>query len=106
MKRVVRRVVWEISRQDLAGVQSHIHGLGLDDPLELRADSQGMHGRAKATRAAGTNLKTVQQGQGRKSNVVCWVSIDGKDRYCIRYISVFFYIDFTLNARHRYGADA
>lgn len=69
----------------LAGVQSHIHGPGLADRLEPRADSQGMVGWAKATKAASMILKMVQQGQGRKSDVVCWVSIDGKDRYCTEY---------------------
>ncbi|KAK0234004.1 TIP49 C-terminus-domain-containing protein [Armillaria fumosa] len=44
------------------GVHSHIHGLGLDDRLEPRANSQGMVGQAKA-RKAGMILKMVQEGR-------------------------------------------
>lgn len=45
------------------GAHSHIHGLGLDDQLEPRANSQGMVGQAKARKAAGMILKMVQEGR-------------------------------------------
>jgi RuvB-like protein 2 len=45
------------------GAHSHIHGLGLDDRLEPRANSQGMVGQAKARKAAGMILKMVQEGR-------------------------------------------
>jgi len=46
-----------------AGAHSHIHGLGLDDRLEPRENSQGMVGQAKARKAAGMILKMVQEGR-------------------------------------------
>jgi RuvB-like protein 2 len=45
------------------GAHSHIRGLGLDDRLEPRANSQGMVGQAKARKAAGMVLKMVQEGR-------------------------------------------
>jgi hypothetical protein len=47
----------------LPGAHSHIRGLGLDDRLEPRANSQGMVGQAKARKAAGMILKMVQEGR-------------------------------------------
>lgn len=47
----------------ITGVHSHIHGLGLDDRMEPRANSQGMVGQAKARKAAGMILKMVQEGK-------------------------------------------
>jgi RuvB-like protein 2 len=46
-----------------AGAHSHIHGLGLDDRLEPRPNSQGMVGQIKARKAAGLILKMVQEGR-------------------------------------------
>lgn len=45
------------------GAHSHIRGLGLDDRLEPRANSQGMVGQAKARKAAGMVIKMVQEGR-------------------------------------------
>jgi len=45
------------------GAHSHIRGLGLDDRLEPRANSQGLVGQAKARKAAGMILKMVQEGK-------------------------------------------
>ena len=45
------------------GAHSHIRGLGLDENLEPRANSQGMVGQAKARKAAGMILKMVQEGR-------------------------------------------
>lgn len=45
------------------GAHSHIRGLGLDDRLEPRANSQGMVGQGKARKAAGMILKMVQEGR-------------------------------------------
>ena len=47
----------------LQGAHSHIRGLGLDDRLEPRGNSQGMVGQAKARKAAGMILKMVQEGR-------------------------------------------
>jgi len=45
------------------GAHSHIHGLGLDDQLQPRANSQGMVGQIKARKAAGLILRMVQDGR-------------------------------------------
>ena len=45
------------------GPHSHIQGLGLDDRLEPRTNSQGMVGQGKARKAAGMVLKMVQEGK-------------------------------------------
>ena len=45
------------------GAHSHIRGLGLDDRLEPRANSQGLVGQAKARKAAGVILRMVQEGK-------------------------------------------
>ncbi|OJA09392.1 hypothetical protein AZE42_06825 [Rhizopogon vesiculosus] len=53
----------EITKMERIGAHSHIRGLGLDDRLEPRANSQGMVGQAKARKAAGMVLKMVQEGR-------------------------------------------
>ncbi|KAF9266594.1 DNA helicase [Marasmius fiardii PR-910] len=53
----------DITKMERIGVHSHIQGLGLDDRLEPRANSQGMVGQAKARKAAGMILKMVQEGR-------------------------------------------
>ena len=55
----------QISESDTisAGAHSHIRGLGLDDRLEPRANSQGLVGQAKARKAAGMILRMVQEGK-------------------------------------------
>ena len=45
------------------GAHSHIRGLGLDDRLEPRQNSQGLVGQGKARKAAGMILKLVQEGK-------------------------------------------
>lgn len=45
------------------GAHSHIRGLGLDERLEPRANSDGMVGQGKARKAAGMILKMVQEGR-------------------------------------------
>jgi RuvB-like protein 2 len=45
------------------GAHSHIRGLGLDDRLEPRANSQGLVGQAKARKVAGMLLRMVQEGK-------------------------------------------
>ena len=47
----------------LSGAHSHVRGLGLDDRLEPRENSQGMVGQGKARKAAGMVLKMVQEGR-------------------------------------------
>ncbi|KAF4612434.1 hypothetical protein D9613_004370 [Agrocybe pediades] len=53
----------DITKMERIGVHSHIRGLGLDDRLEPRANSQGLVGQAKARKAAGMILKMVQEGK-------------------------------------------
>ncbi|KAG1902632.1 TIP49-domain-containing protein [Suillus fuscotomentosus] len=53
----------EITKMERIGAHSHIRGLGLDDRLEPRANSQGMVGQAKARKAAGMVIKMVQEGR-------------------------------------------
>ncbi|KAF8971870.1 DNA helicase [Flammula alnicola] len=53
----------DITKMERIGAHSHIHGLGLDDRLEPRANSQGLVGQAKARKAAGMILKMVQEGK-------------------------------------------
>ena len=45
------------------GAHSHVRGLGLDDRMEPRENSQGMVGQAKARKAAGMILKMVKEGR-------------------------------------------
>ncbi|KAI0030532.1 TIP49 C-terminus-domain-containing protein, partial [Vararia minispora EC-137] len=53
----------DITKMERIGAHSHIRGLGLDDRLEPRVNSQGMVGQAKARKAAGMILKMVQEGK-------------------------------------------
>ncbi|THH26506.1 hypothetical protein EUX98_g7683 [Antrodiella citrinella] len=53
----------DITKMERIGAHSHIRGLGLDDRLEPRANSQGMVGQAKARKAAGMILRLVQEGR-------------------------------------------
>ncbi|KAI0728402.1 DNA helicase [Fomitopsis betulina] len=53
----------DITKMERIGAHSHIRGLGLDDRLEPRANSQGMVGQAKARKAAGMILRMVQEGR-------------------------------------------
>ncbi|KAJ8502597.1 hypothetical protein ONZ45_g9107 [Pleurotus djamor] len=53
----------DITKMERIGAHSHIRGLGLDERLEPRANSQGMVGQAKARKAAGMILKMVQEGR-------------------------------------------
>ncbi|KJA28312.1 hypothetical protein HYPSUDRAFT_129234 [Hypholoma sublateritium FD-334 SS-4] len=53
----------DITKMERIGAHSHVHGLGLDDRLEPRANSQGLVGQAKARKAAGMILKMVQEGK-------------------------------------------
>lgn len=65
MERIGKANIWSFFKQLILtlGAHSHIHGLGLDDRLEPRANSQGMVGQAKARKAAGMILKMVQEGR-------------------------------------------
>ncbi|GBE77360.1 TIP49-domain-containing protein [Sparassis latifolia] len=53
----------DITKMERIGAHSHIRGLGLDDRLEPRENSEGMVGQAKARKAAGMILKMVQEGR-------------------------------------------
>lgn len=68
MERIGRYIAENCSSNQLIsdsyiGAHSHIRGLGLDDRLEPRGNSQGMVGQAKARKAAGMILKMVQEGR-------------------------------------------
>ncbi|KAF9069198.1 TIP49 C-terminus-domain-containing protein [Rhodocollybia butyracea] len=49
----------EATRMERIGVHSHITGLGLDDRLEPRPNSQGMVGQLRARKAAGVILRML-----------------------------------------------
>ncbi|KAG6848052.1 RuvB-like protein 2 [Arthromyces matolae] len=53
----------DITKMERIGAHSHIRGLGLDERLEPRGNSQGMVGQAQARKAAGMILKMVQEGK-------------------------------------------
>ncbi|KAF8750457.1 RuvB-like helicase [Rhizoctonia solani] len=53
----------DVTKIERIGAHSHIRGLGLDERLEPRANSQGMVGQPKARRAAGLVLKMIQEGR-------------------------------------------
>ncbi|KAF9528108.1 RuvB-like helicase 2 [Crepidotus variabilis] len=53
----------DVTKMERIGAHSHIRGLGLDDRLEPRQNSQGLVGQAKARKAAGMILKMVQEGK-------------------------------------------
>lgn len=55
--------VREVTRLERVGAHSHIRGLGLDDALEARPNSQGMVGQQVARRAAGLVLQMIQEGK-------------------------------------------
>jgi RuvB-like protein 2 len=65
MERIGERIAVCISTivHGQLGAHSHIHGLGLDDRLEPRANAQGLVGQAKARKAAGMILRMVQEGR-------------------------------------------
>ena len=56
-------VYHSVSDDSNAGAHSHIRGLGLDDRLEPRQNSQGLVGQVKARKAAVMILKMVQKGR-------------------------------------------
>eukprot|EP00954_Amorphochlora_amoebiformis_P023024 1357417-Amorphochlora_amoeboformis.AAC.2 len=53
------RLMFDVS----PGAHSHIRGLGLDDSLEARANSQGLVGQRSARKAAGVILEMIKQGK-------------------------------------------
>ncbi|ODV94481.1 hypothetical protein PACTADRAFT_35280 [Pachysolen tannophilus NRRL Y-2460] len=53
----------ELQGFSLIAAHSHISGLGLDDNLQPRENSQGMVGQLKARKAAGVILKMIQAGK-------------------------------------------
>ncbi|VEL12516.1 unnamed protein product [Protopolystoma xenopodis] len=53
----------EITRIERIGAHSHIRGLGLNDELDARKNSQGMVGQCKARRAAGVILSMIRDGK-------------------------------------------
>lgn len=53
------------------GAHSHIRGLGLDDALEPRKQSQGMVGQEQARRAAGVVLEVRFAGRLRSWEYPC-----------------------------------
>eukprot|EP00662_Eupelagonemidae_sp_cell21_P000862 gene862-9123_t len=49
--------------KDRIGAHSHIRGLGLDDALEARLQSQGMVGQLAARKAAGIVVTMIKEGK-------------------------------------------
>ena len=54
--------VKDLSRIERIGAHSHIRGLGLDESLDPRTNSQGMVGQIEARKAAGIILKLIKEG--------------------------------------------
>ena len=54
--------VKDLSRIERIGAHSHIRGLGLDESLDPRTNSQGMVGQIEARKAAGIILKLIKDG--------------------------------------------
>ncbi|KAJ2236705.1 RuvB-like protein 2 [Coemansia sp. RSA 1722] len=63
MESIITSHAKEIGKLERTGAHSHIRGLGLDDKLEGRSNSQGMVGQLKARRAAGVIVKVIKQGK-------------------------------------------
>jgi RuvB-like protein 2 len=55
--------VKDLSRIERIGAHSHIRGLGLDESLDPRTNSQGMVGQIEARKAAGIILKLIKEGR-------------------------------------------
>jgi RuvB-like protein 2 len=53
----------DLTRIERIGAHSHIRGLGLDDTLEARNQSQGMVGQVAARRAAGVVVQMIREGK-------------------------------------------
>lgn len=53
----------DLTRIERIGAHSHIRGLGLDDALEARKQSQGMVGQQDARRAAGVVVQMIKEGK-------------------------------------------
>ncbi|KAL3680937.1 hypothetical protein R1sor_023893 [Riccia sorocarpa] len=53
----------DLTRIERIGAHSHIRGLGLDDALEARKNSQGMVGQRPARKAAGVILQMIKDGK-------------------------------------------
>ncbi|KAJ2816551.1 RuvB-like protein 2, partial [Coemansia furcata] len=63
MESIIAAKATDISKLERTGAHSHIRGLGLDDKLESRSNSQGMVGQLKARKAAGVIVKVIKQGK-------------------------------------------
>lgn len=55
--------VKDVTRLERIGAHSHIRGLGLDDALEARLQSQGMVGQLSARKAAGIVVQMIKEGK-------------------------------------------
>eukprot|EP00759_Apiculatamorpha_spiralis_P028508 PhF_6_TR31112/c1_g1_i1/m.45524/K11338/RUVBL2, RVB2, INO80J; RuvB-like protein 2 len=55
--------VRDVTRIERIGAHSHIRGLGLDDGLEARTQSQGMVGQLAARKAAGVVVQMIKEGK-------------------------------------------
>eukprot|EP01062_Namystynia_karyoxenos_P062694 TRINITY_DN55565_c0_g1_i1.p1 TRINITY_DN55565_c0_g1~~TRINITY_DN55565_c0_g1_i1.p1 ORF type:complete len:475 (+),score=188.76 TRINITY_DN55565_c0_g1_i1:96-1520(+) len=55
--------VRDVTRLERIGAHSHIRGLGLDDSLEARLQSQGMVGQLSARKAAGIVVQMIREGK-------------------------------------------
>jgi RuvB-like protein 2 len=53
----------DLTRIERIGAHSHIRGLGLDDALEARNQSQGMVGQKEARTAAGVVVQMIKEGK-------------------------------------------
>ena len=58
--------VREVTRLERIGAHSHVRGLGLNDDLEARKNSNGMVGQLAARRAAGIYCEMIKVGYFEK----------------------------------------
>ena len=54
--------VKDLSRIERIGAHSHIRGLGLDESLDPRTNSQGLEGQLEARKSAGIILRLIKDG--------------------------------------------
>ncbi|PBK76396.1 TIP49-domain-containing protein [Armillaria solidipes] len=75
MEVIVRRVIWEISHQDLRA--SNCISTGWDSTTGNGWTDQGQEGRWYDSQ------DDAGRSNSRKTDVACWASIDGKDRFAL-----------------------
>lgn len=58
----IQEVVRDVTRVERIGAHSHVHGLGLDESLNPKPDSDGLVGQLKARKALGVVHRIIKEG--------------------------------------------